>query len=530
MNDLVVTKSKLPEIKKGLLTGLEVSAGAKSSSTYYHKKEDQIKAVKNSVKNLYDISKELPLVVACQKGSTGFYIQEVILNELKQTSTGGALNIVNPLDWYDERLSDTILLKALSILDKEHGITYVLRLFDSFRTHSINNARARRIALTFILRHPNLEFISVKYKSKLKSILKHLYGVKMTSILNSILIDYSRDTSITRDEKSFNILQNNFLKYVNDLENISKIAKCVLFVFSNLHADAYSKEDFPVISEFFNLKADITLLEKVPEEVALGLISNKVHPQYDEYWSTKEKRKETKAMLRQKAKSTTDNVILRQTKSNAELGVSKKADLKKVTDFLALYKTGFETGFTEELNDEIERLAIKNKAANFPYSNIGIVIDDSESMKGHSSESKNTPRAIADFTAKVLSASANTGLTVKNDTKTTDLATSFINLIKTNSNFDAIFIISDGYENYYDGLLNEVVKAWRDLSSNMIPIYHISPITGAEVNAKVRSLGNEISSIAISQPKALITQLNAKLLEQDTRKWLEKELKTLSNS
>lgn len=528
MKDLVVSKSRLPEIKQGLVTGLEISAGAKSSATYYHTKKDQIEAVKNSINNLYNISKELPLIVACQKGSTGFYIQEVLLNELKKTSKGGQLNIINPIDWYDEGLSDNIILKALESLDNDHGITYVLRLFSSFKNESINNSRARRIALAFILRHPNLEFISVKYKNKLKNILRHIYGVKLCSTINSILVNHIRNENLIKDEKTANILNNNFMKYIKDLDSI-KIAKCFLFLYSNLHSSLYSENDFPVISEYFSLKENIELIKLVPEEIAMGLISNKNHPQYDSHWSTKDKQNSTKVLIKNRAKSTTDNVLIRQTKTNKELGVQKEVQLSKVTDFLALYKTGYETGFTKEINEAINNLALKYSNRNFPYNNIGIIVDDSLSMAGHSLESKNTPRAIADFTSKVIRNSVSTGIVAKSTSKSTDLASSFIDLIKSKNDFDAVFIISDGYENYYEGLLNEVVKAWKTLNEHEIPVFHISPITGAEVNAKVRSLGDEISSIAISQPQALIAQLNSKLLEQDTRKWLEREFSILAN-
>lgn len=525
MKELVVSHSQLPTIKKGLITGLEVAAGAKSSATHYHKREDQIEAVKNSVKNLYNISKELPLLVACQRGSTGFYIQQAMLNELKETTAGGSLNIVNPIDWYDEGLSDKALLTALGNLDRDHGITYVLRMFSSFKENSINNARARRLALGYIWSHPNLEFISIKYKNKIQNILKHLYGQRMNSILLKIATNYVRVPGILEGENSEKIFNSNFVKYLGNIDT-TNAAKIFLFIFGKGHADTYDPVNFPIISEYFMLKDDIKKLNMIPEEVAQGLISDKAHPQYAQYWATESMRKATLAMIREKCKTTTANVVMRQTKKNESIGARKSANLTKVTDFLALYKTGYENGFTDEIREAIDDLAEKKKSASFPYDNVGIIIDDSESMKGHSTESKNTPRAIADFTAKVLTKSAKGGVMVTVDSNTTALAEAFIDLLEIQpaDGFDSIFVLSDGYENTYEGMLNEVVNAWRNIDGSMVPVYHVSPITGAEVGAKARSLGDEISSLAISKPEALTVQLNAKLLEQDTKKWLEREI------
>jgi hypothetical protein len=59
MRDLIVSNKQLPSIKDGVLKGIEIASGAKSSGTYYHKKEDQAVAVRNAIANLYLLSKEL---------------------------------------------------------------------------------------------------------------------------------------------------------------------------------------------------------------------------------------------------------------------------------------------------------------------------------------------------------------------------------------------------------------------------------------------------------------------------------------
>jgi hypothetical protein len=104
MENLVLTQNMVATVKQSLIDSLSVASGAKSSATYYHSKDKQLKSIQNQISTLYSVSKELPLIVANQKGATGVFISEVLFNEFKNTLTGGACNIVNPIDWYDNVL------------------------------------------------------------------------------------------------------------------------------------------------------------------------------------------------------------------------------------------------------------------------------------------------------------------------------------------------------------------------------------------------------------------------------------------
>jgi len=197
---------------------------------------------------------------------------------------------------------------------------------------------------------------------------------------------------------------------------------------------------------------------------------------------------------------------------------------------MALYKTGYETSFTPEIKDAIDKLVLKNKIQGFSYDNIGIIVDTSNSMKGHKQASKNTPRAIVDYTARVLMASAKNTKIVETDGEVTDIATSFIKLLKAETaikQYNAIFILTDGYENAYDGLTNEVIEVWRAETGRVIPVFQISPITGAETGGNVRKLGKDVVTMAINNPIALQPQISARLLEIDTKMWLENQVTVL---
>jgi hypothetical protein len=527
MEKLVLTQKMLGTIKTSLIEGLTVASGSKSSATYYHKKDDQMKALQSQIKVMYKLSKELPLIIASQKGATGRFVSEVLLNEFKNTLKGGACNIVNPIDWYDNGLSDKAVLTALNNLG-ESGLPYVLRLFIDLKNEKVNNERARKIILGFIWGQANLEFYAMKYRNKIAEILKHVYGVKKTSVLLTIARKQVtlQGANLVGTQKEMNIVNDCILKYFNG--NSDKAFKLLLFLFKQ---DAgLNLDEFNLLREYKKAKFDITGIKSVPEEVLIGLVSSTKHPQYHTMWATKVQREATKALIRKNVEVTSVNQQVRQTKSTAKLGVEKTVELEKATDFLALYKTGYENGWTAELNVAINKLAEKKRIVGFFYKSIGVIVDDSVSMTGSKIESKNTPKAIADFTAKVLGKSADCATFVRTKDEVTDIASSFVELLKSENTanpYQAIFILTDGYENAYDGLTNEVISIYKAESGRDIPIFQISPITSAEMGANVRKLGEGVTTMAINNPTALQPQINARLLEIDTKRWLENQVLAL---
>lgn len=530
MENLVLTQKMLSPIKNSLIDGLTIASGAKSSATYYHSKDEQLNAIRNQIKRQYSLSKELPLIIATQKGATGRYVSEVLLNEFKNTYRGGACNIVNPIDWYDNGVCDKAVLTALNNLG-ENGIPYVLRLFVDLKDSKVNNERTRKIVLGYIWGQSNIEFYAMKYRNKIAKVLKHVYGQKNTSILLSIAKKQIINSGLFDNDKENSIANKLILKYFNG--DSLRAFKLLLFLFKMDNEVSYNAIDFPLLSEYQKAKIDITNVKTVPEEVLIGLVSSTKHPQYHSMWSTAIQREATKALIRKNVEVTSINQQVRQTKSTAKLGVEKHVEVEKATDFIALYKTGYETGFTTELKNAIDKLADKKKINGFYYDNVGIVIDRSNSMKGNKVESKNTPRAIADFTARVLSKSAKNAIFVETDGETTDLASAFISLLKkenTSKPYQAIFILTDGYENAYDGLTNEVISIYKAESGKDMSIYQISPITSAEMGADVRKLGSGVVTMAINNPVAIQPQIQARLLEIDTKRWLENQVLSISES
>src|ERR1035437_3144969 len=364
MENLVLTQKMLVSVRQSLIDGLTIASGAKSSATYYHSKDEQMKAIKAQIENLYKLSKELPLIIASQKGATGRFVSEVLFNEFKQTLRGGACNIVHAIDWYDNGLSDKAVLSALNNLG-ENGLPYVLRLFVDLKNDKVNNERTRKIVLGYIWGLENLEFYSMKYRNKIAQILKHVYGVKKTSILLSIAQKQLNleGANLVGTVKETNIVNECVLKYFNG--DLIKAFKLLMFLFKKDLNINYNASEFPLLSEYQKAKINITGIKTVPEEVLLGLVSSVKHPQYHSMWSTDIQKEATKALIRSTVQVTSVNQQVRQTKSTAKLGVEKHVDLEKATDFLALYKTGYENTFTHELLVAIQNLAEKKKIQGF---------------------------------------------------------------------------------------------------------------------------------------------------------------------
>jgi hypothetical protein len=312
MEKLVLTNNMVVSIKQSLIEGLTVASGAKSSATYYHSKDEQLKAIQAQIRSQYSLSKELPLIIASQKGATGRFVSEVLLNEFKQTLKGGACNIVNPIDWYDNGLSDKAVLTALNNL-AENGLPYVLRLFVDLKEAKVNNERTRKIILGFLWGQANLEFYSMKYRNKIAEVLKHVYGQKKTSILLTIARKQliQGNEFLVGTEKEISIVNDCILKYFNG--DAVKAFKLLLFIFKKDENVNYS--EFPLLSEYQRARIDITNIKNVPEEILLGLISSVKHPQYHSMWATKTQREATKALIRKNVEVTSVNQQVRQTKS-----------------------------------------------------------------------------------------------------------------------------------------------------------------------------------------------------------------------
>jgi hypothetical protein len=246
-------------------------------------------------------------------------------------------------------------------------------------------------------------------------------------------------------------------------------------------------------------------------------------------WGDSKKQSKTLEAIRNMTKAETANQAVRKTKQERKKGIKREeSKIDRVSDPIALYKTSYESGYTQEIADQINKLAKKAAYPNFPYKEIAIVKDTSMSMRGDWHESKNTPRAITDFTELVLLQSVEGSINAHTSGGSTSLAGAFLDAVGPfdGDTPDAVFILSDGYENDYEGLLSEVIEKYRAMVGKQVPVFHVSPFGAAEMSAKARSLGAGIVSLNATY-KTLPIQIQAQLLEADTRMWLQQQVNLL---
>ena len=187
-----------------------------------------------------------------------------------------------------------------------------------------------------------------------------------------------------------------------------------------------------------------------------------------------------------------------------------RADLGK------LYVYALETGsLTPEVRDAI-RAKANRLGRSFPvrYNRVGVVLDASRSMEGTRAQ-KWGPLALSLAMRDVLLASAvdsghcevaggkqhpadGEGMLVV-PSGSTSLASALLAVLKTRP--DAVYILSDGYENAPAGRVDEILQQVRRLGITT-PVYQVSSVSGAEA-AGVRQLSSIVSPMPVSRPEAI---------------------------
>jgi hypothetical protein len=181
-------------------------------------------------------------------------------------------------------------------------------------------------------------------------------------------------------------------------------------------------------------------------------------------------------------------------------------------DAVRLYLYAFEMGMTDGIARALVDKA-REASRGFPvrYASLGVLVDASESMAG-SAEQKLRPMAtvlaLRDMLQHVGRASvvvcggavnASDWMTVR-PCGHTSLAEGLLDLVAERP--EAIFVLSDGYENRSQGRFAEVVAALRAIGCD-IPIVHLSPVFAAEAGG-VRELAKGlVPTLPVERPAGL---------------------------
>lgn len=481
-----IEKVPAQELTEKFTNFLDIAGTATNRASYYNTKKEQQDATIAVHDAIFNLDRGLYSTLLLLNGTTDYNRQIGLANLLKSPVNGDTL------------LPEEYERKIIDYMTNELNAPRLLRTFIGFKELKINNARTRKLILKSILAESNLPLWSVKYRTKVRNVLQHAWGVKTASIVNAILKKNPNDWN----DKEKNIINKNVNRYIPEGIAPVKVYDSIRFAFgdeNNLSLDVHKA--------YIEAKGDIEAGKILPPEVLEGIRStyHKDLPKEKVLEITKEVMTKTQKMtVQRKAK---------------EAGV--KIDMNPMDyDIVRLYIYAFEMGMTDEIMEALNKKA-KEIAKKLPFSfdNISIILDNSDSMKGDASQ-KNRPISIALALRDVFEAMAKESITrysnlnptdcvkeskVTNEcilispTGATDYARELVEAVQDDP--DAIFIITDGYENSPSGRVAEVMDRLKGLGVT-IPIYQINPVMSAEASG-VRNLSEHIPTLPVNNPKAI---------------------------
>jgi hypothetical protein len=360
-----------------------------------------------------------------------------------------------------------------------------------------NNARTRKAVLRWLLPSSRLELWSVKYRAKVRAVLTHVWGVRMTSVLCTLL---GRDESAWTD-KERRIVRRAIDVYAGTA--VIRARACVAFA---LGSDGAAK--LALHRAFEDAKRDLAAGAALPPEVLEGLRSvfHQSAPKQD--------------VVRLTAGTLTTKQRLAVQRRARDAGVDVALDLADY-DAVRLYLYAFATGMTDAIARALEdKAAVAARAFPARFGTIGVLLDASASMAG-SREQPLRPMAVALAVRDVLRQVAPAtvvvcgGITAADGTVRpggdTSLAEGLLDLIERGP--DVVFVLSDGYENRPAGRFAEVCSALRALGVRT-PIYQLAPVFAAEA-VGVRKLAEDIPALPVHRPDSIGLSLVRAMLDVD---------------
>lgn len=476
---LKIKPEKYQEAGELIIRFLDLAGTATGRATYYDSKEDQLKAERLLHQEVFNLDRGIYGVCLALPG---------LMDRARQTGTRNLLTARNEQAFLTLEEETNLIWEMVQALP----IQRQLKLFGTLKGKRINNTRTRKLILRTIFGWDNFEWKSVKYRRKIQGALTHAWGIKLTSIIKTIL-----NKSTRRTPKDLRILEQYIQAHTN------RKAECVSFILGNELA-----WEVPILKAYEAARHNFKAGRDLPPEVMEGLRS------------TYHTKRSASDVLELTAKKHTIKQAVRVQKRAKTAKIEVEFDPLKL-DAVSLYIHAYETGLTVE----IKRALIKKaKAAVLPidFGQVGIVLDTSASMFGHDTQ-KHRPISIALAMANTL-ASGMIGQQIYLPTPEgeTNLATDLIEILKTKP--DNIFIISDGYENAPAGRIAEIIGQVQKMGINT-PIYQLSPIMDA-ANFQARPLSPNLAVFPINQ------QLNfgAGLIKQLLRNDFERGLAALVSS
>lgn len=495
------------DVRSAVLSFLDMAVTSTGKATYYNTKEEQV-AAQDAIHNaVYGVNRGLYTAMLTLPGMMDNVVQAGLQRLLANPNPCDGISFLTP---EQENL-------ALVRLAEQLPPQRLFKLFGMFCEKRINNKRTRRIVLASIMGSSRLPFWAVKYRMKLRRAIRHALGKRVAiSVRKTIEGDQAFTPKIASHYPRCYKYIDRYMPSDISSEDRQTILECLCFILGG-----HREFTVPILRSFIDAHTDITKGSLLPTEVLQGIRSR-----YHKDVKAAKVIELTKATLTEGQK-----MAMQRTAERA--GTEIEFDPTK-QDLVKLYVWMLESGerkpeFRKALDQKAQQIAVS-----FPLrsNRLGVVVDTSASMFGDKT-GKFRPLAIALAMRDVLVASANEKATVVTTggefdelglvtpSGDTSLASALIEVAQDQP--DAVFLITDGYENAPAGRTGEVIQGLRQLGLNF-PIYQVSPVLSAE-NASVRPLAPEVSPLPVSNPAALGLSFVRALINQD----IEGGVKSLLN-
>lgn len=470
------------EIGRAVLAYLDTIGTATGRETFYNSRADQEAAETVAHDGCWAVNRGLYAALLALPGVTDRAVQAGILRLLDYPLAPGDPSF---LTFEQETRLVGRLARALPP-------QRLYKLFGQFAAKRVNNRRTRALILRAVLgAGPSLPWRAVKYRAKLRAALRHALGAGVANGVAKLAA--AADPRACPEAK--------LAKYVDPFvpawANRDEVYQCVAFVLGAERAGGFT---VPLLKAFAAARTDLTTGSALPVEVLEGLRS-RFH---------KDTPHARVLEMAQAAGTITEGQKLGMQRAAKAAGVEVAFDPAR-QDMVKLYVYALETGaMTPEIRAALDAKA-RAAAAALPvrYANVGVVLDASASMAGTGAQ-KFRPLAVALAMRDVLTASATASAFVES-TGTADefgmvkpagdtaLAGLLVKALKRNP--DAVYLITDGYENAPAGRVDEVLRAVRALGVTA-PVFQVSPVTGAEAGG-LRRLSDELAPVPVSRPEAV---------------------------
>lgn len=468
-----------------LVALLDAAVTSLGRATFYNTREEQEAAEEATHRAVLDLDRGVYAAVLALPGVNDHTTQVGLRHLLARPNAGP-----------DAARETRLLTRLADRLPPQR----LIKFFCQLAARRVNNRRARRLVLDGLLRSERFPFWAVKYRRKLRVALRHALGVRQASLVRTL-------TDTPADDRRLDALLG---RHLPDAPGAHLEAL-------NYVLGGRREPTLPLLRAVRDARTDLDAGADLPFEVLAGIRSR--------FHKGTPHAAVLKLAQRHGTLSTAQKVAMQ--RSAEEQGVKLDFDPARA-DAIRLYVLALEVGITpamrEALDDKARRAA---NALPLRHERVGIVVDTSASMRG-TAEGQYRPLATVLHLRDVLRHAATEARVIATGGAfdenglarpegDTDLAAAVATLLQ--DDLDAIFLLTDGYENTPAGRVDEVLAQAASLGVR-VPVYQLTPVLSAEKQG-VRALSTRLTALPVSRVEALPLALVRAAVQQDPERGLE---------